>query len=107
MGKLVTGIILLVCFLGLPGGCTDSSKLEQGNEKAIGARKQHDTRLFILCKDSEGQYYEKSLHKSAQVVCAGKTFKMEDFAMICKSDCYVAFPGQEVELENYLKKSQK
>jgi len=102
MRKLVVTIVALVFFLGLPGGCADSSKQKQGNEKPIGVRKQHDTRVFILCKDSRGEYYEKSLHKSAQVICGEKIFNLENFATICKEDCYIAFPGQEKELENYL-----
>jgi hypothetical protein len=104
MRKSAISIVALVFLLGLLGGCTDSSKHDQGNEILIGVRKQHDTRVFILCKDSQGKYYEKSLHKSADVICGGKTFKMEDFANICKEDCYIAFPGQEKELEKYLKK---
>jgi hypothetical protein len=102
--KLMVSIVVLVFFLGLPGGCADSSRHKQGNEKPIGIRKQHDTRVFILCKDSQGEYYEKSLHKSAQVICGGKTFKLKDYTSICKTDCYIAFPGQEKELEKYLKK---
>ena len=103
MRKLAVSIVVLVFFLGLPGGCADSSKPKQGNEKLIGVRKQHDTRVFILCKGSRGEYYENSFHKSAQVICGGKTFNLEDFTTICKPDCYIAFPGQEKELENYLK----
>ena len=76
MRKLVVTIVALVFFLGLPGGCADSSKQKQGNEKPIGVRKQHDTRVFILCKDSRGEYYEKSLHKSAQVICGEKIFNL-------------------------------
>jgi hypothetical protein len=106
MRRLVVSVVVLVFFLGLPGGCVDSSKQEQKNEKTIGVRKQHDTRVFILCKDKQGQYFEKSFHKSEQVICGGKTFKLEDFVTICKTDCYIAFPGQEKELENYLKKSK-
>jgi hypothetical protein len=104
MKKLVVSIVAMVFFLGLPGGCTDSSKQEQGNEISIGVKKQHDTRVFILCKDCQGKYYEKSLHKSAEVTCGGKTYRLEDFAPICRDDCYIAFPGQERELEKYLKK---
>jgi hypothetical protein len=104
MKKLVVSIVVIVFFLGLPGGCTDSSRQEQGNEILIGVKKQHDTRLYVLCEDSRGVYHEKSLHKSAEVTCGGKTFKMEDYENICKEDCYIAFPGQERELEKYLKK---
>ncbi len=105
MGKLIVSIAMLLCLLGLPAGCADSSKQDQGKEILIGVRKQHDTRVSILCKDNQREYYEKSLHKSAEVTCGGKTFKMEDLANICKGDCYIAFPGQERELEKYLKKT--
>jgi hypothetical protein len=67
-------------------------------------RKQHDTRLYVLCKDGRGYYHEESFHISAQVMCGGKIFNLEDFAPICKEDCYIALPGQERELEKYLKK---
>ena len=107
MRNLGVTIIVLILFLAFLGGCADSSKQEQGNERLIGVRKQHDTRVFILCKDSQGKYYERSLHKSAQVICGWKTFKLEDFANICKGDCYIAFPGQEKELKRYLKKLKK
>ncbi len=107
MKKLVVTIVVLVFFLGLSAGCGDSSKQGQEHEKLIGVRKQHDTRVFILCKDSRGEYSERSLHKSAQVICGGKTFKLEDFVNICKTDCYIAFPGREKELEDYLKKLKK
>jgi hypothetical protein len=84
MRKFIVNIAMLVFVLVLTAGCTDSSKQELGNEKSIGIRKQHDTRVFLLCKDSRGEYYEKSLHKSAQVTCGGKTFKIEEFATSCK-----------------------
>jgi hypothetical protein len=107
MKKLVVSIVVLFFFLGLPGGCTDSSKQEQGNERVIGVRKQHDTRVFILCEDSRGNFYEKSLHKSGHVICGRKTFNLKDFAKACKRNCYIAFPGQEKELEKYLKTCRK
>jgi len=94
---------MLVFFLVLTAGCGDLSKQELGKEKLIKVRKQHDTRVFILCKDRRGKYYEKSLHISDQVNCGGKTLKLEDVVNICKADCYIAFPGQEKELENYIK----
>jgi hypothetical protein len=104
MRNLVLPIAVLLLFLGFFSGCSESSYQDQGNEIPIGVRKQHDTRVFILCKDGQGKYYERSLHKSAQLICGGKTFKLEDFANICKGDCYIAFPGQEKELKKYLKK---
>jgi hypothetical protein len=104
MRKLAVSIIVLVFFLGLAGGCGDSSKQEK--YKLIGARKQHATRIFILCKDSHGEYYVKSLHNSCRVICGKRTLNLEDFATHCKNDCYIAFPGQEKELQIYLKKME-
>jgi hypothetical protein len=102
MRKLAVSIIVLVFFLGLAGGCGDSSKQEK--YKLIGARKQHAARIFILCKDSHGEYYVKSLHRSCRIICGKRTFKLEDLASHCKKNCYIAFPGQEKELAIYLKK---
>ena len=65
--------------------------------------KQHDTRVVVVCRGSQGQYYKKSLHKSASVTCGDFTFRLEDFANIGENDRYVAFPGQEKELAEYLK----
>jgi hypothetical protein len=69
--------------------------------------KHHDTRVLVICKDSRGAFYKKSLHKSESVTCGDTTFKLEDFSRIGENDCYVAFPGQEKELELYLKLVQE
>jgi hypothetical protein len=107
MGKLIVSLVMLAFFMALAAGCPEPVKQEQGNEQSIGIKRQHDTRFFILCKNSRGEYYEKSLHRSDQITCEGKTFQLEDFATICKTDCYIAFPGKEKELNNYLKKLGK
>jgi hypothetical protein len=107
MRNSIVSMVVLIFFLLLPGGCTDSPKHEPGNETLIGIKKQHDTRVFILFKDSRGDYHEKSFHESAEVICGGTKFKMKDFKRICKTDCYIAFPGQEKEIERYLIKFQK
>jgi hypothetical protein len=58
--------------------------------------------VVVVCRDSQGQYSKRSLHKSERVTCGDLTFRLEDFAQICE-DHYVALPGQERELEEYLK----
>jgi hypothetical protein len=107
MGKLIVCLAMLGFFMGFAAGCSEPVKQEQGTEQSIGLRKQHDTRFFILCKNGRGEYYEKSLHKSDQITCGEKTFQLEDFENICKTDCYIAFPGKEKELSKYLKKMGK
>ncbi len=64
--------------------------------------KQHDTRVVVVCRDSQGQYSTKSLHKSARVTCGDLTFRLEDYGKICE-DHYVALPGQEKEFEAFLR----
>jgi hypothetical protein len=102
MRKLIVPMVALVFFLGLTGGCADSSNQKTGNEEPIGVRKQHDTRVIILYKDSLGRYNERSFHESAQLLCAGKIVKIKDYSTICKADRYIAFPGHEKELDRYL-----
>ena len=102
MKKIIVLIVGLVFYLNLFPGCVNSSKQEETNEIPVGARKQHDTRVIIVCKDGNGQYSEKSLHISQSVTCGGLTYKLEDFAKLQMADRYVAFPGQENELKKYL-----
>ena len=104
MKKLVVMMVALGFYLILFPGCVNSSKQEEPNEIPVGARKQHDTRVIIVCKDGNGQYSEKSLHISQSVTCGGSTFKLEDFTKLQTADRYVAFPGQENELNRYLTK---
>jgi len=94
-------MVAVIFFLGLITGCGGSSLPE--SEKLIGARRQHDTRLLIICKDSQGHYYERSMHQSELVTCGNATFRCEDLAKIGETDCYIAFPGQEKEMLAYLK----
>jgi hypothetical protein len=105
--KIVVIIVALVFFLELFPGCVNSSNKEQENETPVGVRKQHDTRVVLVCKKSNGQYLEKSLHISQSVNCGGSIFKLEDFVKIEKEDRYIAFPGQENELKKYLIKVEK
>ena len=107
MKKLVAIMVVLVFYLNLFPGCVDSSKQEQENEMVVGAMKQHDTRVVVLCKNKKGQYLEKSLHKSESVTCGDSTFKLEDFGKVTVTDHYIAFPGQEKELENYLTEAKE
>ena len=107
MKKIVAIMVALVFYLNLFPGCVDSSKQEEINEIPVGARKQHDTRVVIVCRDSNGQYSEKSLHISQSVTCGGSTYKLEDFAKLQNADRYVAFPGQENELKKYLTKIER
>ena len=102
MKKIVVIMVALVFSLNLFPGCVDSLKQEEINERPVGARKQHDTRVVIVCKDGNGQYLEKSLHISQSVTCGGSTYKLEDFVKLQKEKRYVAFPGQENELKKYL-----
>ncbi len=95
----VVAALLLVAGLA---GCGDSAAPRPKVDKPFAAIKQHDTRVLVVCKDGQGRYSTKSLHKSARVTCGGLTFRLEDFAKICE-DHYVALPGQEKELEKYLK----
>jgi hypothetical protein len=104
--KIVVVMGALVFCLNLVLGCVNSSKEEEKNEIPICARKQHDTRVFIVCKDSNGQYLEKSLHITQSITCGKSTFKLEDFVKLKKADQYIAFPGQENELKNYLTKTE-
>ena len=107
MKKIVAIMVVIVFYLNLFPGCVDSSKQEEINEIPVGARKQHDTRVVIVCKDSNGQFSEKSLHISQSVTCGGSTYKLEDFAKLQMADRYVAFPGQENELNRYLTKNEQ
>jgi len=100
--KRVMVVAALVLFPEVLAGCGNSPTPPQEVEKPFAAMKQHDTRVVVVCKDSQGQYHKKSLHKSERVTCGDLTFRLEDFAKIC-DDRYVAFPGQERELEEYLK----
>ena len=102
MKKIVVIMVVLVFYLNLFPGCVDSLKQEEINEIPVGVRKQHDTRVVMVCKDSNGQYLEKSLHISQSVTCGKSTFKLEDFTKLQTADRYVAFPGQEKELKKYL-----
>ena len=107
MKKIVVIMVALVFSLNLFPGCVDSLKQEEINEIPVGARKQHDTRVVIVCKDGNGQYSEKSLHISQSVTCGGSTYKLKDFAKLQTADRYVAFPGQENELKKYLTKIEQ
>jgi hypothetical protein len=107
MKKIVVIMVVLVFYLNLFPGCVNSSKQEETNEIPVGAKKQHDTRVLLVCKDGKGQYLEKSLHISQSVTCGGSTFKLEDFAKLQMADQYVAFPGQENELKKYLTKNEQ
>ncbi len=69
MKKIVVIIVASVFFLGLFFGCVNSSKQEPEKETPVGARKQHDTRVVVVCKNGKGRYLEKSLHKSESVTC--------------------------------------
>jgi len=101
--KLVMVVAALVLFPEVLAGCGNAPTPPQEVEKPVAAMKQHDTRVVVVCKGSQGQYYKKSLHKSESVTCGESTFKLEDFAKVGETDHYVAFPGQEKELEEYLK----
>ena len=101
MKKKAAAFVAFFFLLGVIVGCSDSSGLE--NETPIGVRNQHDTRVFIICKDIRGHFIEKSLHISASVRCGKKTFRLADFAAVGSRERYIAFPGQEKELERYLK----
>jgi hypothetical protein len=105
--KIFIIMVAVVFLLELLPGCVNSSKQEQENETPVAVKKQHDTRVVIVCKKSNGQYLEKSLHISQSVTCGGSTFKLEDFAKTKAEDRYIAFPGQEKELNKYLKKVTK
>ena len=107
MHKLLILMIALVFSLNLFPGCVNSSKQEEKDEIPVGARKQHDTRVFVICKNSNGQYLEKSLHISQSVTCGSSTFKLEDIVRLKTANQYIAFPGQENELRNYLTKIEQ
>jgi len=102
MKKIVVLAAALVCFTAVLAGCGDAPGQPPENEKPFAAIKQHDTRVLVVCRDSQGQYLKKSLHKSERITCGDLTFRLEDYAKICE-DHYVALPGQEKELERYLK----
>ncbi|MCX5888633.1 MAG: hypothetical protein NTY36_04185 [Deltaproteobacteria bacterium] len=104
MKKLVFVVAALVLFPEVLAGCGNSPTQPQEDEKPFAAIKQHDTRVVVVCRDSQGQYYKKSLHKSEKVTCGDLSFRLEDYAKIC-DDHYVALPGQEKELEAYLQKA--
>jgi hypothetical protein len=105
--KIVILVAALVLFPEVLAGCGNSPTPPQAVEKPFAAMKQHDTRVVVVCRGSQGQYYQKSLHKSASVTCGELTFRLEDFANIGEKGHYVAFPGQEKELEAYLKKADE
>ncbi len=97
-------VVVVAALFLLPGalaGCGNSPPPPE-IEKPFAAIKQHDTRVVVICRDSQGQYFKKSLHKSELVTCGDLTFRLEDFARICE-DHYVALPGQEKEFEEYLR----
>jgi hypothetical protein len=97
-------VAALVLFPEVLAGCGNSPTPPQEVEKPFAAMKQHDTRVVVVCRDSQGHYYKKSLHKSESVTCGDSTFRLEDFAKIGENQ-YVAFPGQEKELEAFLKQA--
>ena len=107
MKKIVMVVAALVLFPEVLAGCGNSPTPTQEVEKPFAAMKQHDTRVVVVCKGSQGHYYKKSLHKSESVTCGDATFRLEDFAKISETDRYVAFPGQEKELEAYLKQADE
>jgi len=100
--KIVMVVAALVLFPEVLAGCGNSPAPPQEVEKPFAAMKQHDTRVVVVCKGSQGHYYKKSLHKSESVTCGDVTFRLEDFANIGEKDHYVAFPGHEKELAEYL-----
>ncbi len=104
MKNLVVVLAALVFFAEVLAGCGDSSTPPQDNEKPIAVIKQTDTRMLVVCKDSQGHYSEKSLNNSESITCGDVTYKMDDYAKVCKRDCYIALPGKEKELEEYLNK---
>ncbi len=101
MKKNFIRIVVLIGLVALTG-CSSSPPPEK--EEPIGAIRQHDTRVILICRDKEGEYHEKSLHISESVTCGDKTFTMGDFARKGQDDLYVAFPGQKKELKRYLQK---
>jgi hypothetical protein len=98
--KTAAAFVAFFFLLGVIVGCTDSAGPE--NETPIGLRNQHDTRVFLICKDIRGHFIEKSLHISESVRCGKKTFRLADFAAMGSTERYIAFPGQENELKKYL-----
>ncbi len=106
MKKLVMVVAALCLFPEVLVGCGNSPAPPQEVDKPFAAMKQHDTRVVVVCRDSQGQYHKKSLHKSEMVTCGDLSFRLEDFAKIC-DDHYVALPGQEKELEAYLKQADE
>ena len=107
MKKIVMVVAALVLFPEVLAGCGNSPTPPQEVEKPFAAMKQHDTRVVVVCRGSQGQYYKKSLHKSESVTCGDLTFRLEDFAKICEMTVMLPFPGQEKELEEYLKQADE
>ncbi|MGO9622021.1 MAG: hypothetical protein ACLPT6_11525 [Desulfobaccales bacterium] len=104
MKNLLVVLAALLFFAEVLAGCGDAPAPPQGKEQPIAVIKQHDTRMLVVCKDNPGHYSEKSLNNSESITCGDVTYKMEDYAKICKRDCYIALPGKEKELEEYLNK---
>ncbi len=103
MKKIVVLAAALVGFTAVLAGCGEAPGQPSEEEKPFAAIKQHDTRVVVVCRDGQGQYSKKSLHKSERVTCGDLTFRLEDYAKICE-DHYVALPGHERDLEEYLTK---
>ncbi len=102
MKNLMLLVTALILFMAGLAGCGDSPAPPPEMETPVAAIKHHDTRVVVICKTGPGQYSKKSLHKSESVTCGAVTVRLEDFAKACE-DRYVAFPGREKELEEYLK----
>jgi hypothetical protein len=101
-------VYLLIILLVMAGsGCGNVSTQEEGKETPVGAFKQHDTRVTLVCKDSQGQYVEKSLHKSEIVKCGEQEYRLDDFIELRTTGNYLAFPGHERELIDYLRTVKK
>ncbi len=101
MNRNLIRLIAFAFFMVTVTACSGSSAPDK--DEPIGAIRQHDTRIILICRDNQGEFHEKSLHISESVTCGDKTFKMEDFAR-SPENSYIAFPGQKNHLKEYLQK---
>jgi hypothetical protein len=107
MKKLFLMALVLIFLSTIGPGCVNSSQQADDKETPVGVRKQHDTRVTIICVNSQGRYLEKSLHKSEIVTCGKHKYKLNDFVELATTGNYIAFPGREPELIKYLQTAKK
>lgn len=91
---------LVLCFLPFCGNQDEIA------ETAIGTRDiGHGTRIGLICRDKQGNIFEKSLQKFETATCGSRTINPKDY--LDKGKTHGPFPGHEKEYEEYVKRLKK